>query len=333
MDYKPSKPGIRSTPMSSKDPPRTIAGGSKSGRVAATPLERLGKDYADSTGVALKRSCDQMKSTGTEPPKTSKEYIKSKSLVPIPHLKAKVSADRNPSTENVGRTQATGEKVRPKSKHDVERDSLKRTQDVKTQHKIKDAREKRTYNEGFQKIQVLGIEDTKMRNEKPREPLKPKTVERHSDGTRVLTGFESEKTVKKDSASGKVWSEGKTAVRPAQLEDTKKNKVSSNRKRPAESGKDVQMRTATKIAEPVRIHAAKAPKAVKLVTTSAIKKKQEKHMKKAFSLPGQRFETPEERDALRLFYESLHRQIPTSDMANIWNVVWQVDGTRATRSG
>lgn len=119
MDYKPSKPGIRSTPMSSKDPPRTIAGGSKSGRVAATPLERLGKDYADSTGVALKRSCDQMKSTGTEPPKTSKEYIKSKSLVPIPHLKAKVSADRNPSTENVGRTQATGEKVRPKSKHDV----------------------------------------------------------------------------------------------------------------------------------------------------------------------------------------------------------------------
>uniref|UniRef100_A0A7I4EX28 Uncharacterized protein n=1 Tax=Physcomitrium patens TaxID=3218 RepID=A0A7I4EX28_PHYPA len=78
-----------------------------------------------------------------------------------------------------------------------------------------------------------------MRHEKQREPLQPMIVVRHSDGTQVLTGFGSERTVKKNSASGKVWLDGKTAVRPAQLKDIKKNQVLCDRKRPAESGKGV----------------------------------------------------------------------------------------------
>lgn len=48
--------------------------------------------------------------------------VKSMSLEATPQLKAKVSAHRKPSTENVGRTQATRERERPKSKDDIERE-------------------------------------------------------------------------------------------------------------------------------------------------------------------------------------------------------------------
>ncbi|KAK4388825.1 hypothetical protein Sango_2219500 [Sesamum angolense] len=40
--------------------------------------------------------------------------------------------------------------------------------------------------------------------------------------------------------------------------------------------------------------------------------------KKVFSLPGQKYDVPEEREPLRLFYESLSKQIPSSEMAEFW---------------
>ncbi|KAL3655686.1 hypothetical protein CASFOL_000082 [Castilleja foliolosa] len=40
--------------------------------------------------------------------------------------------------------------------------------------------------------------------------------------------------------------------------------------------------------------------------------------KKVFSLPGQKFDVPEEREPLRIFYESLSEQIPSSEMAEFW---------------
>ncbi|KAK6140917.1 hypothetical protein DH2020_025345 [Rehmannia glutinosa] len=40
--------------------------------------------------------------------------------------------------------------------------------------------------------------------------------------------------------------------------------------------------------------------------------------KKVFSLPGQKFDVPEEREPLRIFYESLSKQIPSSEMAEFW---------------
>jgi hypothetical protein len=46
--------------------------------------------------------------------------------------------------------------------------------------------------------------------------------------------------------------------------------------------------------------------------------KEEKREKKVFTLPGQKHEPPEERDALRIFYETLHDQIPSSEMAEVW---------------
>lgn len=43
-----------------------------------------------------------------------------------------------------------------------------------------------------------------------------------------------------------------------------------------------------------------------------------KREKKVFSLPGQKYDVPEEREPLRIFYESLSEQIPTSEMAEFW---------------
>ncbi|CAH2080548.1 unnamed protein product, partial [Thlaspi arvense] len=40
--------------------------------------------------------------------------------------------------------------------------------------------------------------------------------------------------------------------------------------------------------------------------------------KKVYSLPGQKYDVPEEREPLRIFYESLSKQIPSSEMAEFW---------------
>ncbi|KAK8933911.1 hypothetical protein KSP39_PZI015722 [Platanthera zijinensis] len=50
-------------------------------------------------------------------------------------------------------------------------------------------------------------------------------------------------------------------------------------------------------------------------TTTAVKAKS---TKKVYTLPGQKYDVPEEREPLRIFYESLSQQIPTSEMAEFW---------------
>ncbi|KAA8521823.1 hypothetical protein F0562_012506 [Nyssa sinensis] len=41
-------------------------------------------------------------------------------------------------------------------------------------------------------------------------------------------------------------------------------------------------------------------------------------VKKVYTLPGQKYDVPEEREPLRIFYESLSKQIPSSEMAEFW---------------
>ncbi|XP_021906466.1 uncharacterized protein LOC110821064 isoform X2 [Carica papaya] len=50
-------------------------------------------------------------------------------------------------------------------------------------------------------------------------------------------------------------------------------------------------------------------------TTTTTTKVKEKREKKVYSLPGQKYDPPEEREPLRIFYESLSKQIPESEMA------------------
>ncbi|KAJ0479009.1 hypothetical protein HanRHA438_Chr13g0577841 [Helianthus annuus] len=56
----------------------------------------------------------------------------------------------------------------------------------------------------------------------------------------------------------------------------------------------------------------------KVVKGSDSSVKKEKKERKVYDLPGQKRDPPEERDPLRIFYESLYSQIPTSEMAAIW---------------
>ncbi|CAF1883201.1 hypothetical protein HID58_045268 [Brassica napus] len=56
-------------------------------------------------------------------------------------------------------------------------------------------------------------------------------------------------------------------------------------------------------------------------TTSAaasLAKGKVKREKKVYSLAGQKYDPPEEREPLRIFYESLSKQIPGSEMAEFW---------------
>lgn len=58
--------------------------------------------------------------------------------------------------------------------------------------------------------------------------------------------------------------------------------------------------------------------ATKTTTTSTTTTVKAKSTKKLYTLPGQKYDVPEEREPLRIFYESLSKQIPTSEMAEFW---------------
>jgi len=55
---------------------------------------------------------------------------------------------------------------------------------------------------------------------------------------------------------------------------------------------------------------------------SVVKGEKVKKERKVYELPGQKHDPPTERDPLRIFYESLYEQIPTSDMAATWLMEW-----------
>ncbi|KAM7521217.1 hypothetical protein LguiB_020179 [Lonicera macranthoides] len=55
-------------------------------------------------------------------------------------------------------------------------------------------------------------------------------------------------------------------------------------------------------------------KGAKVVAQENGKKKE----RKVYDLPGQKRDPPEERDPLRIFYETLYKQVPNSEMAAFW---------------
>ncbi|RDX90123.1 hypothetical protein CR513_28035 [Mucuna pruriens] len=68
-------------------------------------------------------------------------------------------------------------------------------------------------------------------------------------------------------------------------------------------------------------------KSVSTVTKSEVKSKSTSSSsktitkvreKKVYCLPGQKHDPPEQKEPLRVFYESLSKQIPTSEMAEFW---------------
>ncbi|XXG74979.1 hypothetical protein AAC387_Pa07g3575 [Persea americana] len=55
---------------------------------------------------------------------------------------------------------------------------------------------------------------------------------------------------------------------------------------------------------------------------AAVGVKEKKKEKKVYDLPGQKHDPPEERDPLRIFYETLFQQLPSSEMAAFWMMEW-----------
>ncbi|TKY74552.1 hypothetical protein E2542_SST03315 [Spatholobus suberectus] len=95
-----------------------------------------------------------------------------------------------------------------------------------------------------------------------------------------------------------------------------KKKVNSSTRHPPDS-KMKSVTTVTKSelgrvkSKPVTTSSASS----KTITKTATTKVRER---KVYSLPGQKHDPPEQKEPLRIFYESLSKQIPTSEMAEFW---------------
>ncbi|KAK1372520.1 Ubiquitin carboxyl-terminal hydrolase FAF [Heracleum sosnowskyi] len=72
--------------------------------------------------------------------------------------------------------------------------------------------------------------------------------------------------------------------------------------------------TVTKTEVKGKFTSGSSSKTTSKVTTTTVKKRE----KKVYSLAGQKYDPPEEREPLRIFYESLSKQIPSSEMAEFW---------------
>ncbi|GAV84608.1 hypothetical protein CFOL_v3_28052 [Cephalotus follicularis] len=89
-----------------------------------------------------------------------------------------------------------------------------------------------------------------------------------------------------------------------------KKKIESSSKQPVGS-KPKSMQTVAKTTE---VKSKTTSSSSKTITKTTTKTRE----KKVYTLPGQRYDPPEEREPLRIFYESLSKQIPTSEMAEFW---------------
>ncbi|KAL6524076.1 hypothetical protein OROMI_031171 [Orobanche minor] len=124
----------------------------------------------------------------------------------------------------------------------------------------------------------------------------------------MATNARSSNSLKSRPGSGDGPSSSKTQI------DSKKKSVEGSSKN---SAPDAKNRSTTTVSKMVK----KTSSQSKAVTETVIKTRE----KKVFSLPGQKFDVPEEvatggvsREPLRIFYESLSRQIPSSEMAEFW---------------
>ncbi|KAL6985436.1 hypothetical protein U1Q18_018810 [Sarracenia purpurea var. burkii] len=102
---------------------------------------------------------------------------------------------------------------------------------------------------------------------------------------------------------------GSSSTPKADSSVAKKNAAESSTKRPVDS-KSKSITTVTK----TEVKTKATSNSSKTTTKTTVKTRE----KKVYSLPGQKYDVPEEREPLRIFYESLSKQIPSSEMAEFW---------------
>ncbi|XP_021277433.1 uncharacterized protein LOC110411550 isoform X2 [Herrania umbratica] len=91
-----------------------------------------------------------------------------------------------------------------------------------------------------------------------------------------------------------------------------------NRKKTESSSKqppvDSKKKSVSTVITKTEVKSKASSSSSKTTTTTKTKVRE----KKVYILPGQKHDPPEEREPLRIFYESLSKQIPTSEMAEFW---------------
>lgn len=92
----------------------------------------------------------------------------------------------------------------------------------------------------------------------------------------------------------------------------KKVNISTGRLPPDSKMKSVTTVTKSETKSKLVGTSSASNKTVKKTTTTKVREK------KVYSLPGQKHDPPEQKEPLRIFYESLSKQIPTSEMAEFW---------------
>ncbi|GLT25469.1 hypothetical protein SLA2020_005950 [Shorea laevis] len=107
-------------------------------------------------------------------------------------------------------------------------------------------------------------------------------------------------------------------VKPSGQDGSSKGKfdASAIKKRGESSSKqlvDSKMKSVSIVATKTEVKSKASSSSSKTTATKTTKVRE----KKVYTLPGQKHDPPEER-ALRIFYESLLKQIPTSEMAEFW---------------
>ncbi|XP_058728539.1 uncharacterized protein LOC131600391 [Vicia villosa] len=88
--------------------------------------------------------------------------------------------------------------------------------------------------------------------------------------------------------------------------DSRKKMASSSKNPP-----DSKIKSVTK-SEVKHKATSSSSKSTTKTTTTKVREK------KVYNLPGQKHDPPEQKEPLRIFYESLSKQIPTSEMAEFW---------------
>ncbi|KAG6541590.1 hypothetical protein Mapa_016983 [Marchantia paleacea] len=162
-----------------------------------------------------------------------------------------------------------------------------------------------------------------------RNPVKPKDEpssqnDRRTEGSAVRHSSNGVKSLVKPNSVSSVKGNGTSSVKRELPEKANGASIVKSEKA---NGSAIVKRDASDVKKEASTSGAKAivKKSVSTVstTTKVVTKKskteeKEKEKKKVFTLPGQKHEPPEERDPLRIFYESLHGQRPDSEMAELW---------------
>ncbi|XP_059641303.1 uncharacterized protein LOC132283382 [Cornus florida] len=94
----------------------------------------------------------------------------------------------------------------------------------------------------------------------------------------------------------------------------KKKVVVSSTKQPLDS-----YRKSTSVVTKTEVKAKSTSASISSSSKTTVTKTTTKtREKKVYTLAGQKYDVPEEREPLRIFYESLSKQIPSSEMAEFW---------------